>query len=230
MAAFQPMIPTAHRMAAGELTARLASQAAMENARESAEGLLQSTRQTVADQLETARLEAEAMWITAQRQTEDIRATILQRAKADARAIRLTEAAEAATRLTERFDALTPWLGSLVLDCVAQLVGDLDPDQRQRALLAKALSGARRDWTVRLRCHPDESASLRAIVAAESGPKGRFRAVTEVVEDPRLAMGECLLESETGLVEIGISAQIDALRAALDGTVAPPADLVEDAG
>lgn len=102
-----------------------------------------------------------------------------------------------------------------MLDCVERLIGEIDANRRWKGLLATALASARKDWTLRLRCHPDSAADLRRVIEGESGPDGRFAAVTEVIEDDTLAPDECLLESAAGLVEIGIAAQIAALRQAL---------------
>lgn len=72
--------------------------------------------------------------------------------------------------------------------------------------------------TVRL--HPDDFAMVSA--GGASGGSGPAPGVT-VVADPRVSAGGCLVESDFGLIDVSIDAQLSELAAALLGEESPSA-------
>jgi flagellar biosynthesis/type III secretory pathway protein FliH len=193
----------------------LAASEVIGDAREEAAALLESARTEAATLRGSARQAIAAERAEMEQQIEDRRSRELSQAKAEVAAMRLAETADAAARLTARFDALAPWISELVLGTVARLVGTLDPDERMHRILDQAISAARREWDLSLRCHSSSVPALQNLIERDRSGSGRLQAVRGIVEDDTLSPGDCILESADGLVEIGLAAQIGQLRQAL---------------
>jgi flagellar biosynthesis/type III secretory pathway protein FliH len=206
---------TARRIAGADLARMLAASEVIGNAREEAEALLESARTEAAMLQASARQAIATERSEMERQIEDRRTRELSQTKAEVAAMRLAETADAAARLTARFDALAPWISELVLGTVARLVGTLDPDERWQRILEQAIPASRREWDLSLRCHSSSVLALQSLIERDRAGLGRLKAVRCIVEDETLSPGDCILESADGLIEIGIAAQISQLRQAL---------------
>ena len=213
---------TARRIAAADLAELLSATAALGSARTEAAALLENARAEAATLLENARRTVAEERAAMERQVQERGARLLEQAKAEAAALRVVETVDAAARLTARFDALSPWIGELVIGTASRLVGAFEPDERMRRLLEQAIAGSRRDWDLRLRCHPGSAPLLQSLIDQDVAEEGRLHAVTGIVEDSSLAPGDCLLESAGGLVDISLAAQVAELRRALGLAEAAP--------
>lgn len=132
---------------------------------------------------------------------------LLARYQQEISALAMMDALFAAGRLTERFDALSPWIDQLVIKAVTRIVGAMPTDQKFLGPLKECLREARMDWQMRLRVHPQDYALLTRL-RADPECEALFKAVADIVEDPLLAPGDCLLESPEGLIDVSIRAQV----------------------
>lgn len=113
--------------------------------------------------------------------------------------------AEAAARL-DRIEAALP---ALVAEAVANILGAFDIRDLVAPAVSRALGQLRRGASATIRTSPGCLEQLRAALAGLGG--GAIR----IEPDPGLEDGRCVLSSELGDVELGIEAQVRALRAGL---------------
>lgn len=206
---------TAKRIPATDLAQHLANTKGVIDATEEAARILDTARTEAAAIIAAARQSAAADWRDMEQKIRDHAEQVIAATETEAAAIRMSKTLEAGGQLTERFNALTPWIGGLVFDTAAQIIGTFAPDELMRRLLDRALSAAGQHWKQRLRCHPASAQEFHALIQSDRAGENRFRAVIAVTEDANLAPGECVLEHEGGLIEFGLQAQIDALRDAM---------------
>lgn len=112
---------------------------------------------------------------------------------------------EASARL-KRIEAALP---ELVADAVAGILGSFDVRDLVVPAVARALGQLRRGTSATLRASPGSVEPLRVLLA-EMGDE-----TVRLEPDPGLAEGCCVFSSELGDVELGVEAQLRALRAAL---------------
>lgn len=118
------------------------------------------------------------------------------------RLLAMEQAANAANREVEAA------LPGLVCDIIETILGEREPAELLRRAVRHALGRMRRGASASLRASPDCQAALRA--AIDEMPHGADGLRLEV--DPALAPGRCLFESELGVVELGVEAQLRLLR------------------
>ena len=131
------------------------------------------------------------------------------------------EGAEAASRLlaetTLRADrhlaGADQQIVDLALAVVRRVLGDFDVGQLTRNAVRHALARQRHSQHLTLHVAPDMIDELRAELDAsfEAG----IRHLITVEPDPRVERGQCRLASEVGFVDLGIEAQLEAIRRGL---------------
>lgn len=112
---------------------------------------------------------------------------------------------DAASSAARAFEAALP---GLVCDIVEGILGERPAMEQLRLAVRRALGRIRHDGTGSLRAAPDCQDALREALSAM--PHGSAGLRVEV--DPGLAPGRCVFESELGVVELGIAAQLRVLR------------------
>lgn len=176
------------------------------------------------------RAEEAAQWVDG--------ATYLDAARRDATAIRATamdaydaerrrgfedgarEGAEAGARLMadarQQIDAyfaeLERALPALVLDVTERVLGALDREELVTRAAVHALSRMRRDRPLVLLVPPALVEKVRGRLAQELGPDEDVR----VEADPHLGDREAVIASDAGFVDVGVDAQLSALREGLE--------------
>jgi type III secretion protein L len=124
--------------------------------------------------------------------------------------------AETAQRSTAHLAALERGLPDLVHGLVADILGRFEPGDLVARAVRHAVERLRPEAEAVLRCAPGDVEAMRdALGDAAASP-------LRIEPDPALAPGECCLRSAVGSVELGIEAQLRALRAGL-ATAAPGA-------
>ena len=113
--------------------------------------------------------------------------------------------ADAAARL-DRIEAALP---ELVADAVARILGSFDVRDLVVPAVSQAMGQLRRGAAATLRASPGCVEPLRALLAETGGEAIRLE------PDPGLAEGRCVFSSELGDVELGVEAQLRALRQGL---------------
>ncbi|WP_299554626.1 hypothetical protein [uncultured Tateyamaria sp.] len=118
-----------------------------------------------------------------------------------------------AARFQDEVVAVTPWLVDLVETCLRRIVGQLDPAEVLAATVAVAVAELKSRNALSLRFAATDHTTVADLVAAHPA---HFAAVAEVVPDAGLSEGTVHLEGRGGFVEIGIAAQIEAIRSELE--------------
>ena len=141
------------------------------------------------------------------------------RGHAEGRAAGAEEAArllaETAARANAHLAGLERELPALVHGLVAEILGSFAPDERLARSVRQAVARLRPDAEATLRVAPGDVESVRAALAdLDAGP-------IQIEADPALAPGESCLRSAVGSVELGIEAQLRALRVGLAAVQAP---------
>lgn len=135
------------------------------------------------------------------------------RAEAEGRAVGEAAAAaritETAARAAAHLAALERELPDLVHDLVAEILGDFEAGDRLVRSVRQAVARLRPDAEASLRVAPSDLETVR--VGLADFDTGSLR----VEADPVLQPGECCLRSAIGSVELGLEAQLRALRAGL---------------
>jgi type III secretion protein L len=145
------------------------------------------------------------------------------RARADGHAQGLREAqADYARRLaaealaTQRqLLALRDSMARIVVRAVGQFMADADPAQLLEAALRRVEALVRGEPFVGVRVAPDQEAALRAALARLGADSG-WALSAAVSADPALAPGVCVVSTASGTLEIGVDAQLDAFRRAVE--------------
>ena len=164
---------------------------------------------TASDALQAARMAADAILVKAEGEREE------QRGQGYAEGYE--EGAEQAARLivratadaSARLDQIEAALPELVARSVERILGSFDVQALVLPAVAQAMRQLRWGATATLRAAPGCVEPLRALLVEIGGEAVRLEA------DPELAEGNCRLSSELGDVELGVEAQLRALREGL---------------
>ena len=104
-------------------------------------------------------------------------------------------------------------LPQLVLDVVERILGSFDPGEVLALAVEEALRDLRTGSEIRVHVSPDLADQVRASLADLRHGEGA--ALVRVHADSGLPSGACVLHGAFGSVELGIEAQLRALRAGL---------------
>ena len=103
---------------------------------------------------------------------------------------------------------------SVVNQSVRKIVGDLDEDERIRRIVSTALAHVRGEQKVVVRVAPADEPTVSASLAAMTSS-----AFLNVVADPRLSRGSCILESNLGVIDASLETQLKALEHAFSAKI-----------
>jgi type III secretion protein L len=135
----------------------------------------------------------------------------LQRAKAEY-AQRLVSEAMAAER---QLRALRESMAAIVVKAIGQFMADADPAAQFKAALLRVDSLIRREPFVTVRVAPMHESVLRELVE-QLRDEARWSMTLAIQADPALSDGACVLHTASGTLEIGIDAQLEAIRKAVE--------------
>ncbi len=161
--------------------------------------------------LANARAQADAIVAGAQAAFEAER----QRGYDDGRESALMDQAEkmieTVGRTVDYFTNVENEMIDLVMMAVRKVVDGYDDREKALIVVRNALAVVRNQKQMTLRLHPDEVEVVRAnvndLLAAYPGV-----GYLDILPDGRLEKGSCILESEIGLVEASLDAQVAAVR------------------
>ena len=142
-----------------------------------------------------------------------------ERGYADGRESALMDQAEkmieTVGRTVDYFTNVENEMIDLVMMAVRKVVDGFDDREKTLIVVRNALAVVRNQKQMTLRLHPDEVETVRArvndLLAAYPGV-----GYLDILADGRLEPGSCILESEIGLVEASLEAQIAAVRNAFE--------------
>ena len=119
----------------------------------------------------------------------------------------------------EYLERLEGDLAGIVEEAVRKIIGSLPPHEVAVDLVRKALTTLRSDRRVLVRVSPADEPAVREALL---GPKTGGTAFLDIRADARLSQGECVLESELGVVEASLETQLKNLSKALRARVNMP--------
>ncbi|MDR2441950.1 MAG: HrpE/YscL family type III secretion apparatus protein [Deltaproteobacteria bacterium] len=115
----------------------------------------------------------------------------------------------------EYLEKLESDLAKIVEEAVRKIIGDLPPDQVAAGLVRKALTTMRDDRRVLVKVSPQDEPAVRQALLGASGSTSFL----DVRSDGRLQHGQCVLESDLGVVEASLETQLKNLSVALSTRV-----------
>jgi type III secretion protein L len=128
---------------------------------------------------------------------------------------------ENATQMFETVERTLGYLGrmehqvvDLVMTAVRKILGEFDDIELTRRIVSQALQVVRNQPQVSIRVSPSQADQLTKRVNALLAGHTHLRLV-DVVPDPRLSEGGCILETEIGVVDASLETQLAALERAL---------------
>jgi type III secretion protein L len=140
----------------------------------------------------------------------------LERAKCEY-AQRLVSEALAAER---QLRALRESMAGIVVKAIGQFMADADPAAQFEAALLRVDSLIRREPFVAIRVAPRHEAALREAID-QMRREAHWTMTIAVQSDPALPEGACSLQTASGSLEIGIDAQLEAIRKVIERGPAP---------
>jgi type III secretion protein L len=165
--------------------------------------------------LDAARGEASRVAAQARRDAalaiEQGRAEGLQRAQAEY-AQRLAADALATQR---QLQALRTSMAQIVVRALGQFMAEVDPARLLEAALRRVDGLLRAEPFVALRVAPAQEDGLRRALA-QIGQDAGWALAAAVTADPTLADGACVVATASGTLEIGVDAQLEAFRKAVE--------------
>lgn len=126
---------------------------------------------------------------------------------------------ETAMQAVEYIENIEETLVKVVTSAVRKIIGELDERERIVRVVRTALVSVRSQQKVLIRvCPADEPAVREALAAMIASAPGGV-SFLDVPADPRMKPGDCILESELGVVDAGLETQLRALENALAGKI-----------
>lgn len=126
---------------------------------------------------------------------------------------------ETAMQAVEYIENIEETLVKVVTSAVRKIIGELDERERIVRVVRTALVSVRSQQKVLIRvCPADEPAVREALAAMIASAPGGV-SFLDVSADPRMKPGDCILESELGVVDAGLETQLRALENALAGKI-----------
>ncbi|MGL4722510.1 MAG: HrpE/YscL family type III secretion apparatus protein [Desulfovibrionaceae bacterium] len=99
----------------------------------------------------------------------------------------------------------------VVIAAITKIIGEMDDKERVSAIVHRSLSYVRNQKKVLVRLSPEDvpyiQENLNDIIRNYPGIN-----FLDVAPDPKLARGDCILESEMGIVNAGLNTQIEAIK------------------
>jgi type III secretion protein L len=165
--------------------------------------------------VEAARHEAQRIVRQAVQQAEESRRQGYEEGLGAARAEyaqRLVADTMAAQR---QLHALRTSMAQIVVKAVGQFIGDAEPAALFEAALLRVDTLVRNEPFITMRVMPSQEAALRQVLARLRSEANWGMNVT-VMPDASLPEGACVVQTASGTLEIGVGAQLEAFRRALE--------------
>jgi len=135
----------------------------------------------------------------------------LKRAKAEY-ALQLVSETVAAER---QLHALRSAMAQIVVKAVGQLIAHAQPEALFEAALLRVDALIRSEPFITVRVAPTQEATMR-IVLARLQQEANWHMAVSIVADATLPAGACIVQTASGVLEIGVDAQLEAFRRAVE--------------
>jgi type III secretion protein L len=165
--------------------------------------------------VETARQEARRIVQQAVQQAEESRRQGYEEGQRHAKA-EYAQRLVADTLASQRqLHGLRTAMAQIVVKAVGQFIGDADPAELFEAALLRVDTLVRHEPFITMRVAPAQEAALRQALGRLISEAHWSMAVT-VMPDPSLPEDACVVQTASGSLEIGVGAQLEAFRRALE--------------
>lgn len=122
---------------------------------------------------------------------------------------------ETAMQAVEYLESMEESLVRVVGSAVRKIVGEMDSNERIVRIVRNALVTVRNQQRVIVRIAPSDESAVRESLGAMLISAPGSVSFLDVSADPRMNPGECMLESELGVVDASLETQFHALEQAL---------------
>ena len=119
----------------------------------------------------------------------------------------------------DSIEGLEKQLVSVVMDAVSKIIGSFDQNELVTRVVHQGLNAVRGSKSILMRVSSQDERilreSLKNYLVGRDNPTGYIN----MVADPNLKVGDCLLETEQGVVEASLSSQIKILQRSLENHI-----------
>ena len=165
--------------------------------------------------IDSARAEARRIVELAAAQAEQRRREGHEEGLRQARAEQADSLLASALGTAGQMRALRQSMAQIVAKAVQQFLADAEPAQLMAAAMQRVDALIRHEPFIVARVAPAQETALRDALARLGG-EAPWAAHTSIVVDASLAEGACVLQTPSGSLEIGVEAQIEAFRRAVE--------------
>ena len=162
-----------------------------------------------------ARQEARRIVQQATRQAEDARRKGYEEGVQQARAEYAQRLVSDSLASERQLRALRTSMAGIVVKAVGQFIAEADPARLFETALLRVDTLIRAEPFVTVRVAPAQESALRQALEKLRAESNWTMSVT-VQPDPALSFGACLVQTTSGTIEIGLDAQLDAFRRAVE--------------
>ena len=106
-------------------------------------------------------------------------------------------------------------MAQIVVKAVGKFIADARPEALFEAALMRVDTLIRSEPFISVRVAPAQEASMREVLA-RLRDEAQWHMTVSVVADPALAIGACVVQTASGTLELGVDAQLEAFRRAVE--------------
>jgi type III secretion protein L len=212
--------PCVQRIPAAEVERFIQEREAEARDRAAAEDLLSRARAEAKEELDRVKRESDALEERLEAEAETLAERSAAKFKAKQEAILATTALAQVAAIAKDYAALETWLTETVMAAVGAILKDVTPGERWAGLIQSCLDKTSQRWNLTVLCHPDDFEALTEVLAAEP-----FKSeISHLVRDATISPGVCYLKSDADFFEIDVEAQVNAIRAQIETSLAAATD------
>ena len=126
---------------------------------------------------------------------------------------------EVAMQSVEYIEGLEQTIVKVVTESVERVIGELDDNERIVRIVRTALTTVRNQRRIIVRVAPADEKIVTEGLASMISHSRDASGYLDVVMDPRLPVGSCILESELGVVDASLETQLRALEKAFNAKI-----------
>ncbi len=168
--------------------------------------------------LDDARAEADAIRKRAEEAYEERKKQGYEDGVLDGQMQQAEKMLETGMQAVEYLEGLERQIVEVVTTAVRKIVGELDDKERIVRVVRTALEQVRGRQRVLVRVCPEEEPQVREALAPMLARTSSANGI-ELVADQRMKAGDCMLESEMGVVDAGLEVQLKAIEHALTARI-----------
>ncbi|QNK67336.1 type III secretion system stator protein SctL [Variovorax sp. PAMC26660] len=161
--------------------------------------------------VDTARKEAARIGQHAEQGAEASRRKGYEEGLAQAKAEYARQLVSDSLAVERQLHALRTSMAQIVVKAVGQFLGDADPAMLFHSALLRVEALLRAESFITVRVAPAQEADMRETLHRLRNDAHWAMGVT-ITPDPELPPGACVVQTSTGVLEIGVDAQLEAFR------------------